>query len=195
MKTMVCSAVDSNYEPISDLTWPKMERWARNLGWYFSGDQLELPDPDDAPLHPSWAKLKPISQHLVYHDYDRVVWLDADIVIYDESYQLQLPDDGFCFSMDTSGICCGAFSSTQSCYNQIMAIRSIGVCRPKFNRHEQDAFKLLIPSVIESYEVIPETVISNPETTTGKGAFAHHIWANGYQDPKDAAAAIKALIP
>ena len=80
---------DRVWDEISSVTWPRMRSFATKHGHSFCSSPL----PAGIQRPPSWLKLVRIAEAL--RDYDEVLWLDADVVVVDESMDMIVPQS-FC---------------------------------------------------------------------------------------------------
>lgn len=74
MKTLVLTGYDDAFKELGEITTPGKEEYARRHGFFFYCMK-------SYPLkgHPSWWKMHHIPN--LFHCYDRVIWMDADIVV------------------------------------------------------------------------------------------------------------------
>ena len=74
MRTLVLTAYDDAFEPLGKITSPLMAVYAKQHGFDFECMRTSF-----VQCHPSWWKIYRLLSALV--TYDRVIWMDADIVV------------------------------------------------------------------------------------------------------------------
>lgn len=89
------SAWDEKYKPLAQLTVPHMIDWAlsHDMSW-FRGEPM--PEAQDGIY---WSKFY-YGLELLRRGYERVMWLDADQLVTNQRFQLDLPKFGFHISKD-----------------------------------------------------------------------------------------------
>lgn len=97
MTTLVFTAYDDKYAPLAKLTVPRMERWA---AWHDADfDVMEkAARPTQDGIY--WTKFVSALEYLRGHNYDRIIWLDADQMITNPDFKFVLPFHGFHVSKD-----------------------------------------------------------------------------------------------
>lgn len=108
-KTLVLTAYDDAFAPLGDITSPIMDRYATQHRFDY---RLRRSRPYDVP--PLWWKLMLVREAL--QEWDRVMWLDADMLITNPDFTPDNLTTGLYFSrdwgadaVDESHFSCGAY--------------------------------------------------------------------------------------
>lgn len=188
VKFSILTLYDDNYADFGRLTTAGMAAYAKAHGYGFVCVQHRL----DTRLALNWSKFRLLEQELGQADW--LVWMDADILIVDQQFQLESllqPDKDMLLSTDTCGYCNGFFllKSSAWAYGLISALRFVEDVseRPHIRAlNDQDALKVLIdnfPKVSARCGGIPDSIVQNRESAYNLKAFANHYWANGLKPP------------
>ena len=78
MKTLVLTGYDNRFEPIGRLTLSRIVSYAAKHGFYLFC-MRNPPEGCSIELHPSWWKMYFLRK--CFNNYDRVIWIDADILV------------------------------------------------------------------------------------------------------------------
>lgn len=189
--TYVATLATGEHSKISEITFPLLSHWANKWGCEFSR-RTKLIDPD---RNPSWNKIAMIQDLFRNHQCDRVIWLDADVLILNMDVN---PDDLFSWyrmsvSSDFNGPCLGAFSVPnthwgRSLMDTMWFLYQTKTPKPYDTRDtwEQNTFKVLKDkfAVIDNMVSLlnSRTTIINRDFRWSDGMkiipFAYHAWAN-----------------
>lgn len=86
-RVILSSCAGHQWDEISAITWPRMQAFARKHGHDFRSSGL----PAGINRSASWLKLVRIAEALA--DFEEVLWLDADVVVIDDSADMIVPPE------------------------------------------------------------------------------------------------------
>jgi len=167
------------YGEIAEITNGSAQQFAKRNGMgYF--DFLTV---DDKP-GPYMAKVDRMIELFDEKVVHRIVYADVDVVF---NKGVNMPDwmkGPLCISSDPSGISTGFMVVTWQAYELLKTWASMGeASQYKTHSHDQASLVLMhefLPWVRRLVSVIPEDVVSCPESRVSRGSLAHHFWANGF---------------
>lgn len=113
MNTLLLTGYNERFEPLGSLTTPLMELYAARHGYQF---QCFRDYPASVP--PLWTKLLIVRESL--KEFQRVIWMDADIMITNQTFRLDDAMSGIHVSQDwgpdalePGHFSCGAYAACQ----------------------------------------------------------------------------------
>lgn len=84
-RTVVSAYYGDHFRPVASLTWPEIDSFARRHGHGFL--PIQFRGPFGRP--PAWLKLAAVAR--AFEKTDEVLWIDADVLIVDQSLDIEVP--------------------------------------------------------------------------------------------------------